>query len=193
MGDVRRAGRRIAVWALITLAIPRVGLAQEAAPDELAAVAPTPPPETRPLAIPPVRKNHFIPFFDIVVFDSLLNRYGEHFVDRDTYDVGTSSITRNLHSLWVLDSDPFSTNQFMHPYQGATYHALARSAGLNYWESLGYTFAGSMLWEIAGETTHSIEKRSDRERHRRELPGRAAVSDGEPGARKVGRVAAVLA
>ena len=33
------------------------------------------------------------------------------------------------------------------------YHGFARSAGFNYWESAGYTFAGSALWEIAGETT----------------------------------------
>ena len=33
------------------------------------------------------------------------------------------------------------------------YHGFARSAGLDYWESLGYTFAGSALWEIAGENT----------------------------------------
>jgi Domain of unknown function (DUF3943) len=41
----------------------------------------------------------------------------------------------------------------MHPYQGAMYHGFARSAGLNYWESMAFTFAGSALWEIAGETT----------------------------------------
>jgi hypothetical protein len=33
------------------------------------------------------------------------------------------------------------------------YHAIARSSGLNYWQSAAYTFAGSALWEIAGETT----------------------------------------
>jgi hypothetical protein len=33
------------------------------------------------------------------------------------------------------------------------YHGFARSAGFNYWESAGYAFAGSALWEIAGETT----------------------------------------
>jgi len=31
------------------------------------------------------------------------------------------------------------------------YQGFARASGLNYWESLGYTFAGSALWEIAGE------------------------------------------
>jgi hypothetical protein len=33
------------------------------------------------------------------------------------------------------------------------YHGFARSAGLGYWESAFYTFAGSLAWEIAGETT----------------------------------------
>ena len=119
-------------------------------PDEPAVDAPAPP-------IQPAEANHFanhfVPGFDIVVFDFLLNRYGKHFIDGAAYDVNASSVRRNLHSAWVLDNDPFSTNQFLHPYQGAMYHGFARSAGLNYWESLGYTFAGSMLWELAGETT----------------------------------------
>ena len=33
------------------------------------------------------------------------------------------------------------------------YHGFARSAGLNFWEAMVYTFAGSAFWEIAGETT----------------------------------------
>ena len=32
-------------------------------------------------------------------------------------------------------------------------HGFARSAGLSYWEAAGYTFLGSVLWEITGETT----------------------------------------
>ena len=127
-------------WAVL-LAIPQTGWAQTGsdAPAETDAA--------------PIRSNHFVPFFDIPTFDFLLNRYGYRFIDRGTYDVNTSSIRRNLSSPWVLDNDPFSINQFMHPYQGSMYHGFARSAGLNFWESLGNTFAGSMLWEIAGETT----------------------------------------
>ena len=109
--------------------------------------------EEAPPTSPPIRANYVVPAFDIVLFDFLVNRYGERFIDHGTYDVSRESIRRNLQSPWVLDSDPFSTNQFLHPYQGAIYHGLARSAGLSYWASLGYTFAGSMLWEIAGETT----------------------------------------
>ena len=64
-----------------------------------------------------------------------------------------SSIRRNLRGPWVVDDDPFQINQFMHPYQGAMYHGIARSNGLGYWPSMAYTIAGSAMWEIAGETT----------------------------------------
>jgi hypothetical protein len=33
------------------------------------------------------------------------------------------------------------------------YYGFARSAGLSFWESSAYTFAGSFLWETGGETT----------------------------------------
>src|SRR5205809_1107108 len=63
------------------------------------------------------------------------------------------TIRHNLRGPWVVDHDPFSVNQFPHPYQGSMYHGFARSAGLTFWESFANTFAGSLLWEIAGETT----------------------------------------
>ena len=44
-------------------------------------------------------------------------------------------------------------NQFGHPYQGTMHQGFARSAGLNFWESLLYANAGSLLWELGGETT----------------------------------------
>jgi hypothetical protein len=112
--------------------------------------APSPDP---PSEASPIPKNYFVPLVDIVAFDTLLNRFNYHFIDRDIYKVSLSSIRRNAASPWVLDNDPFSINQFLHPYQGAIYHGFARSAGLNYWESLAYAFGASALWEIAGETT----------------------------------------
>ena len=122
----------ILAWAIV-LAIPKPGLAQE--------------------QNEPIPSNHIVPVVDIFTFDFLLNRFGYRFVDRSTYDVTGASLRRNLRGPWVVDSDPFDINQFMHPYQGAMYHGFARSAGLNYWEATAYTFAGSLLWELAGETT----------------------------------------
>lgn len=98
-------------------------------------------------------KNYVLPALEIVGFSFLLNQYNRHFSGDDDYKSNISTIRHNLHSSWVVDSDPFRTNQLGHPYLGSMYHGFARSAGLNYWEALGYTFAGSALWEIAGEKT----------------------------------------
>jgi hypothetical protein len=98
------------------------------------------------------RKSYWIPAAEIVGFDVILNLINRR-VYGDDYKSDMTSIRRNLQSGWRVDSDPFTTNQLGHPYQGSMYHGFARSAGLNYWESLGYTFVGSAAWEIAGETT----------------------------------------
>lgn len=97
-------------------------------------------------------RNFVLPIVEIVLTDSLLNLAGRKLYT-DGYSVTGRSIARNLKGPWVIDDDPFQVNQFLHPYQGALYHASARASGLNYWQSLAYTFGGSALWEIAGETT----------------------------------------
>jgi hypothetical protein len=96
-------------------------------------------------------KSHLIPALEIVGFDALLNRFNSR--SSTDYDVTLRSVRRNLRGPWVTDNDPFKVNQLGHPYQGSMYHGFARSAGLSYWESLAYTFAGSAAWEIAGENT----------------------------------------
>ena len=98
-------------------------------------------------------KNYLIPALEIIGLDTAINRFGYRFVDRETYNVGASSIRRNLQSGWVVDHDEFKVNQLFHPYQGSIYHTAARSAGLGFWTSAAFTFAGSVLWEVAGETT----------------------------------------
>jgi hypothetical protein len=97
-------------------------------------------------------KSYGIPAAEIFTFDLLLNRIDRR-IYGEPYDVSAESIKRNLRGPWVIDSDPYKINQLLHPYQGSMYHGFARSAGLSFWESLGYTFGGSLLWEIAGETT----------------------------------------
>ena len=96
------------------------------------------------------RKNYSIPALEIVGFEALLNLANRRDASGD-YKSNLSTVSRNLRSSWVVDDDPFRTNQLGHPYAGSIYHGFARSAGLNYWEALAYTFAGSALWEIAGE------------------------------------------
>jgi hypothetical protein len=100
------------------------------------------------------RPDYLLTAGDILAFQLLLNRANRYFgSERDDYKVTAGTIRRNLHSGWGTDRDPFEVNQFGHPYQGAMYHGFARSAGLDYWHAAGAAFAGSIVWEIAGEAT----------------------------------------
>jgi len=94
-----------------------------------------------------------IPALDIVGFDFLLNQFNRRYSGVSDYDSNLSTIRDNLRSNWDEDSDSFKINQLGHPYQGSMYFGFSRSAGLNFWESMGYTIAGSAFWEIAGEKT----------------------------------------
>src|SRR5882762_108898 len=98
-------------------------------------------------------KSYFIPALEVPGFILALNVFNRLVIDPDVYGTDGHSFWKNLKSSQVIDKDPFSVNQIGHPYQGSIYYALARSAGLNYWQSLAYSLAGSYLWETFGETT----------------------------------------
>jgi len=98
-------------------------------------------------------RSFLVPAYEIPAFQLLLNRFDHYVEDAQTYPAPTSNLSRNLHRDWVVDDDKFSTNQFLHPYQGSIYQGLARSSGLGFWEASGYTFAASLVWEEAGENT----------------------------------------
>jgi hypothetical protein len=114
-----------------------------------------PKPRTEPgLAIRPDRhRDYALPALEILGFDFLLNRFNHAFSGSRDYDVTGASIRRNLRSGWGTDRDPFNINQLGHPYQGSMYHGFARSAGLDFWQSMGLTFVGSIGWELFGENT----------------------------------------
>lgn len=99
-------------------------------------------------------KSYVIPAVELIGYLLLLNQFDRHYVEpNDVYRTDTESFEKNLtDSKWVVDEDPFGTNQFLHPYGGSIYYGLARSTGLNFWESFGYATAGSLLWELGGET-----------------------------------------
>ena len=101
-------------------------------------------------------KSYGLPALEIIEFDLLLNLFDRNFLpadERPHYDTSLNSIKKNLHRSWGVDSDTFTINQLGHPYQGSIYHGIARSTGLSYWAASAYAFAGSIFWEIAGETT----------------------------------------
>jgi len=98
-------------------------------------------------------RSFWVPAIEIPSFQFLLNRFDHYAIDADTYPAPWTNLRTNLHRSWVIDNDKFSTNQFLHPYQGSIYQGLARSAGLDFWQASAYTFLGSALWEETGENT----------------------------------------
>ncbi|GFO60077.1 hypothetical protein GMST_24020 [Geomonas silvestris] len=105
-------------------------------------------------------KSYLIPGIELPSFLVLLNLYDRTFLETktqegsSTYDSNPSTIWQHLRKQnWTFDRDPFNVNQIGHPYQGATMYAIARSTGLNFWESLLYSNLGSFTWEMAGETS----------------------------------------
>ncbi|HET9391290.1 MAG TPA: DUF3943 domain-containing protein [Steroidobacteraceae bacterium] len=98
-------------------------------------------------------RSFWVPAYEIPAYELLLNRFDHYAIDAATYPSPITNFRKNLHRSWVVDNDTFATNQFLHPYEGAVYQGFARSAGLTFWEASAYTFAGSLLWEEAGENT----------------------------------------
>lgn len=65
--------------------------------------------------------------------------------------ISINTIKDNIKNGFVWDNDQMSTNLFAHPYHGGLYFNTARSNGLNFWESIPYSFGGSLMWEFCGE------------------------------------------
>jgi hypothetical protein len=104
-------------------------------------------------------KSYLIPALEIPAFLAVLSVYDRHANGNQTeggvkvYSSTFSSTWNHISKEnWVIDQDPFAVNQLGHPYQGATFHGFARSAGLDYWQALLYDNYGSYLWKMAGET-----------------------------------------
>lgn len=72
-------------------------------------------------------------------------------LNADYAQVSLNSIRHNIKNGFVWDNDKFSTNLFAHPYHGGLYFNAARSNGLSFWESIPYSFCGSLMWEATCE------------------------------------------
>jgi len=99
-----------------------------------------------------INQSHVIPALEIPAFLAVLNVYDRGVYGSGVYGTTTRSISDHVRQqAWEFDDDPFNVNQFSHPYLGATMYGVARSTGLDFWESLVYSNVGSFTWEMAGE------------------------------------------
>lgn len=73
--------------------------------------------------------------------------------DAEFAHISFESIWTNLQPAnWEWDDNNFKTNQFAHPYHGNLYFNSFRTNGYSFWQSVPAAFAGSFIWEVAGET-----------------------------------------
>jgi len=67
-------------------------------------------------------------------------------------DISFNTVRTNLNpNSWFWDDDDFLTNQFAHPSHGSIFFNSFRSNGYSFWQSVPAAFAGSYVWETAGE------------------------------------------
>ncbi len=77
--------------------------------------------------------------------------FDQFVMNEDFAKISFHSIKNNLKTGFVWDNDQFSTNLFAHPYHGGLYFNAARSNGMKFWESVPYSFCGSLMWETTCE------------------------------------------
>lgn len=77
--------------------------------------------------------------------------FDQFVMNEDFAKISLRSIKNNIKTGFVWDNDQFSTNLFAHPYHGGLYFNSARSNGLTFWESVPYSFCGSLMWETTCE------------------------------------------
>ncbi len=78
----------------------------------------------------------------------------DHYLLKADYsNIGFNTWKYNFEKGWEWDNDRFGVNFVGHPYSGSLTFNAGRSNGYNYFESFGFSLAGSLLWEYMGENT----------------------------------------
>lgn len=88
---------------------------------------------------------------EVVGINVFVQSFDRFVLNADFAKINFNTIWHNFKTGFVWDNDQFSTNLFAHPYHGGLYFNAARSNGLNFWESVPYSFGGSLMWETMGE------------------------------------------
>jgi hypothetical protein len=78
--------------------------------------------------------------------------FNEYVRQANFNQISPRSWVDNFKTGWTFDDNEFSTNQLIHPFNGATYFNAARSNGLGFWRSSVMANVGAFVWECCGET-----------------------------------------
>jgi Domain of unknown function (DUF3943) len=87
----------------------------------------------------------------------LINRFDANIRNIHWAKVTPAHWKANLQMGLQPDYDHFTTNWLGHPLHGSLFYNAARNNGYNYWQSIPFTAAGSLVWEYFGETYYASE------------------------------------
>jgi hypothetical protein len=85
-------------------------------------------------------------------YDRYIRPFPEDEKQGEGFRISFNSWWENIKNGFEWDDNNFSTNQFAHPYHGSLYFNAARANGYDFWESMPFSFMGSIIWEYFGET-----------------------------------------
>jgi hypothetical protein len=100
------------------------------------------------------RRRVWAPFVQTTIINVFYN-LGNLARGEETAKVNPKTWWNNLKYGFEWDDNPFTTNQFGHPYQGNNYYTSARENGMSYWESSAIAAFGSAQWEYFGENNYA--------------------------------------
>ena len=98
------------------------------------------------------KSNVLLPISEVIGINLGLCAFNNYVSKEPFAKISFSSIANNFKTGFVWDNDFFVTNQFAHPYHGSLYFNSARSNGYTFWESVPFTFGGSLMWETMMKT-----------------------------------------
>ncbi len=99
-----------------------------------------------------IKKRPWVAAAEILGTNIIINRFNANIRNVEWAKVTPKSWNANLKEGLQTDFDYFTTNWLGHPYHGSLYYNAARSNGYNYWQSIPFTFGGSLMWEYFAET-----------------------------------------
>lgn len=90
----------------------------------------------------------WIPISEVIGLNFGIGAYNAYISKSAFAKISFKTIATNLEIGAVWDHDHFITNFFAHPYHGNMYFNTARSNGYSFWESVPFSFGGSLMWEL---------------------------------------------
>ena len=89
---------------------------------------------------------------ELMVVQAIPWAFTKYVTEGEWSNISFRTWSDNLKFPWQWDNNKFNNNQFAHPYHGSLYFNAGRANGYNFWQSAPWAFAGSLMWELFGES-----------------------------------------